>query len=156
MFRDCPTHPASHHPCVPERVLILSRIGIACHCFLWREEGGDTAFPPAADVNSFLIVDGGERDCEASALITGKPRTSRIDGARRYRWARWMRLRLAAGAAGIVMDSTPNGKAEPGGGSVPAGPACSAQLDRRELGLTGHWHQLTHLPKAHIGCPEGQ
>lgn len=86
MFSDCPTHPASHHPCVPERVLILSRIGIACHCFLWREEGGDTAFPPAADVNSFLIVDGGERDCEASALITGKPRTCRIDGARCYRW----------------------------------------------------------------------
>lgn len=68
----------------------------------------------------------------------------------------WMRLRLAAGAAGIVMNSIPIGKAEPGGGAVPAGPACSAQPDRRELGLTGHWHQLTRLPKAHIGCPEGQ
>ena len=101
MCSDCPTHPASHHPRVLERVLILpSRVRIACHCFLWREEGGDTAFPPAADVNAFLIVDGGEEYCEASELITGKPRTFRIDGARCHRWAFMDVTQVGSGSCG--------------------------------------------------------
>lgn len=50
-------------------------------CFLWREEAEGTAFLPAADVDSFLLVDGGEGCLEASELISGKPKTFGIPRA---------------------------------------------------------------------------
>lgn len=58
-----------------------------CDCFLWREEVEGTALLPVADVDLFLIVDGGEGRSEASELISGKPRTFGLHRARCHRGA---------------------------------------------------------------------
>lgn len=41
-----------------------------CDCFLWREEAEGTALLRAADVDLFLIVDGGEGRSEASGALS--------------------------------------------------------------------------------------
>ena len=116
-----------------------------CDCFLWREEAEGTACLPAADVDSFLLVDGGEGCLEASELISGKLRTFGIPRARCHEGLSRLWLRSAAGAAGGLTNPIPVRRAEPGGGSVPA---YLAQLDWRDLGLRGHGHQLACLPGA--------